>query len=245
VATHERISTGIERLDNMLEGKGFYRGSSILVSGTAGTGKSSLSATFTQATCRLGNRCPHISLEESPSQIIRNMANIGIDLQQWVKKGLLQFQTVRAFHFRLEMHDARTIKFVSEFAPKVVIFDPVSGLEFFLSDAGVQIADVYIGPNGMLTGSARVAQEARERAEHVSLNEEAKRQKFALECKRTALEGQIAALRAELLPRNRRFLAFSARTNSARRRLPWIGWRWAAAANATPLKATEVRLAGT
>jgi circadian clock protein KaiC len=280
MASHERISTGIERLDNMLGGKGFYRGSSILVSGTAGTGKSSLSATFTQATCRLGDRCLYISLEESPSQIIRNMATIGIDLQQWMRKGLLQFQTVRAFHFGLEMHLARTIKFVSEFAPKVVIVDPVSGLdtsgtplevesalmrlvdflkqkgitvmltdlkkgdardpteeaisslvdtwlvlrdiesngernrglhilksrgmshsnqvrEFLLSDTGIQIADVYVGPNGMLTGSARVAQEARERAERVSLNEEAEQQKFALECKRTALEGQIAAMRAE------------------------------------------------
>jgi circadian clock protein KaiC len=280
VASAERISTGVERLDNMLGGKGFYRGSSILVSGTAGTGKTSLSATFAEATCRRGDRCLYISLEESPSQIMRNMDTIGIDLQRWVRKGLLQFQTMRAFHFGLEMHLARTIKFVSEFGPQVVIFDPVSGLdtsgtaleveavlmrlvdflkqkgitvmltdlkmgdtrerteeaisslvdtwlvlrdiesngernrglhilksrgmshsnqvrEFVLSETGVQIADVYIGPNGMLTGSARVAQEARERAQHVSLNEEAERQKLALERKRVALEGQIASLRAE------------------------------------------------
>jgi circadian clock protein KaiC len=279
-ASHERVPTGIERLDTMLGGKGFYRGSSILLSGTAGTGKTSLSTTFAAATCRRGERCLYVSFEESPSQIMRNMATIGIDLQQWVKKGLLQFQTVRPFHFGLEMHLARTIKFVSEFAPGVVIIDPISGLdtsgttlevkaalmrlvdflkqkgitamltdlkmggssertdaaisslvdtwlvlrdlesngernrglhvlksrgmshsnqvrEFVLSDTGIQLTDVYIGPSGMLTGSARVAQEARERAEHVSLDEEAERQQLALECKRAALEGQIAALRAE------------------------------------------------
>ena len=203
------------------------------------------------------------------------MATIGIDLQQWVKRERLQFQTVRAFHFGLEMHLARTIKFISEFSPQVVIIDPISGLdtsgsslevkaalmrlvdylkkngitamltdlqmgggalerteaaisslvdtwlvlrdlesngernrglhilksrgmehsnqvrEFVLSDTGIQLTDVYIGPSGMLTGSARVAQEARERAEHVSQNEEAERQQLALECKRAALEAQM------------------------------------------------------
>ena len=279
-ASHERIPTGIERLDTMLGGKGFYRGSSILLSGTAGTGKTSVATTFAEATCRRGERCLYISFEESPSQIMRNMATIGIDLQQWVRKGRLQFQNVRPFHFGLEMHLARTIKFITEFAPEVVIIDPISGLdtsgtslevkaalmrlvdylkqqgitamltdlkmggaalertdaaisslvdtwlvlhdlesngernrglhvlksrgmghsnqvrEFTLSQTGIQLTDVYIGPSGMLTGSARVAQEARERAEHVSLDEEAERQQLALECKRAALEGQIAALSA-------------------------------------------------
>ena len=215
---------------------------------------------------------------------MRNMATLGIDLQQWVKKGLLQFQTVRPFHFGLEMHLARTIKFVTEFAPGVVIIDPISGLdtsgsslevkaalmrlvdflkqkgitalltdlkmggvtertdaaisslvdtwlvlrdlesngernrglhvlksrgmahsnqvrEFVLSATGIQLTDVYIGPSGMLTGSARVAQEARERAEHVSLGEEAERQQLALECKRAALEGQIATLACRVFRR--------------------------------------------
>jgi circadian clock protein KaiC len=276
----ERIPTGIERLDTMLGGKGFYRGSSILLSGTAGTGKTSVASTFAEAACRRGEKCLFVSFEEAPGQIIRNMMTIGIDLQQWVKKDRLQFQNVRAFQFGLEMHLARTIKFISEFAPDVVIIDPISGLEtsgtslevkaalmrlldylkekgitamltdlkmggalertdaaisslvdtwlvlrdlesngernrglhvlksrgmghsnqvreFVLSQTGIQLTDVYIGPSGMLTGSARVAQEARERAEHVSLNEEAERQQLALECKRAALEGQIAALRAE------------------------------------------------
>ena len=276
----ERIPTGIERLDTMLGGKGFYRGSSILLSGTAGTGKTSVASTFAEAACRRGERCLFVSFEEAPGQIIRNMMTIGIDLHQWVKKDRLQFKNVRAFQFGLEMHLARTIKFISEFAPDVVIIDPISGLEtsgtslevkaalmrlvdylkekgitamltdlkmggalertdaaisslvdtwlvlrdlesngernrglhvlksrgmghsnqvreFVLSQTGIQLTDVYVGPSGMLTGSARVAQEARERAEHVSLNEEAERQQLALECKRAALEGQIAALRAE------------------------------------------------
>jgi circadian clock protein KaiC len=277
-APNERIPTGIERLDTMLGGKGFYRGSSILLSGTAGTGKTSVASTFAEATCRRGERCLYVSFEESPSQIMRNMATIGINMHQWVKKGRLQFQTVRPFHFGLEMHLARMIKFITEFAPEVVVIDPISGLdtsgtpleikaalmrlvdylkqkgitamltdrgssleradtaisslvdtwlvlrdlesngernrglhvlksrgmghsnqvrEFVLSEAGIQLTDVYVGPSGMLTGSARVAQEARERAEHVSLDDEAERQQFALECKRAALEGQISALRAE------------------------------------------------
>jgi circadian clock protein KaiC len=84
-ASHERIPTGIERLDTMLGGKGFYRGSSILLSGSAGTGKTSVAAAFAEATCRRGERCLYVSLEESPSQIIRNMNSIGINLQPWVK----------------------------------------------------------------------------------------------------------------------------------------------------------------
>ncbi|MEP6936692.1 MAG: circadian clock protein KaiC [Chthoniobacterales bacterium] len=280
-ALSERIPTGIARLDTMLDGKGFYRGSSILLSGTAGTGKTSVSATFAAATCQRGERCIFFSFEESSSQIIRNMATIGLDLQQWVKKERLQFHTVRPFYHGLEMHLARTIKFITEFAPKVVIIDQISGLdttgtpleiksalmrlldwlkvkgitvmltdltmgnnplervdgaisslvdtwlvvrdleangernrglhvlksrgmghsnqvrEFVVTDTGIQLTDVYIGPSGMLTGSARVSQEARERAERVSLDEEAERQQLALECKRAALEGQIAALRAE------------------------------------------------
>ena len=280
-ALNERIPTGIERLDTMLDGKGFYRGSSILLSGTAGTGKTSVSATFAEAACRRGERCIFFSFEESSSQIMRNMATIGLDMQQWVKKERLQFHTVRPFYHGLEMHLARTIKFITEFAPKVVIIDQISGLdttgtpleiksalmrlldwlkvkgitvmltdltmgnnplervdgaisslvdtwlvvrdleangernrglhvlksrgmghsnqvrEFLVTNTGIQLTDVYIGPSGMLTGSARVSQEARERAERVSLDEEAERQQLALECKRAALEGQIAALRAE------------------------------------------------
>jgi len=282
-ASVERIPTGIERLDTMLGGKGFYRGSSILLSGTAGTGKTGVSATFADSTCRRGERCLYISFEESSSQIIRNTGTIGLNLQQWIKNGRLQIQTVRPFYHGLEMHLARTIKAVSEFEPHLVIIDPISGLdttgtsleikaalmrlldflkikgitvmltdltlgggslvtdgadatipslvdtwlmvrdietdgernrglhvlksrgmghsnqvrEFFVTSSGIQLTDVYIGPSGMLTGSARVQQEGRERAERVSMDEEAERQQLALECKRAALEAQIAALRAE------------------------------------------------
>ena len=280
-ASLERIPTGIERLDTMLGGLGFYRGSSILLSGTAGTGKTGVATTFAAATCRRGERCLYISFEESPSQIIRNTGTIGLDLHQWVKSGRLLIQTVRPFYHGLEMHLARTIKAVSEFDPQVVIIDPISGLdttgtpleikaalmrlldflklkgitvmltdltlgtgaldivdatipslvdtwlmlrdletngernrglhvlksrgmghsnqvrEFMVTSTGIKLTDVYIGPTGMLAGSARVAQESRERAERVSLNEEGERQQLALECKRAALEAQIAALRAE------------------------------------------------
>jgi circadian clock protein KaiC len=280
-ASHERIPTGIERLDTMLGGKGFYRGSSILLSGTAGTGKTGVAATFADATCQRGERCLYFSFEESPSQIMRNTSTIGLDLEQWVKKGRLQIHNVRPFYHGLETHLARKIQFITEFAPEVVIIDPISGLdttgtpseikaalmrlldwlrlkgitvmltdltlggtalergdvaisslvdtwlvlrdletngernrglhilksrgmassnqvrEFMVTNNGIQLTDVYIGPSGMLTGSARVQQEGRERAELVTLSEEAERQQLALECKRAALEAQIAALRAE------------------------------------------------
>ncbi len=280
-ASHERIPTGIERLDTMLGGEGFYRGSCILLSGTAGTGKTSVAATFADATCRRGERCLYFSFEESPSQIIRDMGTIGLDLQPWVKKRRLALRNVRSFSHGLETHLARKIQAITEFAPQVVIIDPISGLdttgtpleikaalmrlldwlklkgitvmltdltmggsaleradpaisslvdtwlvlrdlesngernrglhvlksrgmghsnqvrEFMVTDSGIQLTDVYIGPSGMLTGSARVQQEGRERAERVTVSEEAERQQLALECKRAALEAQIAALRAE------------------------------------------------
>ena len=212
---------------------------------------------------------------------MRNMSSIGLNLQQWVKKGLLQFQAVRPFHYGLEMHLARTIRFITEFEPEVVIVDQMSALEttgtpmeiksgmmrlidflkmkgitalytdltsdsrsvaltdnaitslvdtwlvvrdlelngernrglhilksrgmahsnqvreFIMSERGIELKDIYIGPSGMLTGSARVAQEARERAQQVSRNEEVERQQFDLKRKHDALEGQIAVLRAE------------------------------------------------
>ena len=96
IVSSESVSTGVARLDAMLDGTaGFYRGSSVLVSGTAGTGKSSLAAHFVDAACRRGERAIYFSFEESPSQIVRNMRSIGIDLEPWVKKGLLQFQASR------------------------------------------------------------------------------------------------------------------------------------------------------
>ena len=124
----ERISTGIPKLDTMLGGKGFYRGSTILVSGTAGTGKTSMSATFAAAACLRGERCLYFAFEESPSQIIRNMNSIGIDLARWVKKGLLKFHAARPSLYGLEMHLLTFHKVIEEFKPQVFIVDPISNL---------------------------------------------------------------------------------------------------------------------
>ena len=124
----ERISTGVLKLDTMLEGKGFYRGGTILVSGTAGTGKTSLAATFADAACRRGERCLYFAFEESPRQIIRNMGSIGIDLARWVKKGLLKFHSARPSLYGLEMHLVTFHRVIEEFKPEVFIVDPISNL---------------------------------------------------------------------------------------------------------------------
>jgi circadian clock protein KaiC len=124
----ERISTGVVKLDEMLEGKGFYQGGTILVSGTAGTGKTSLASTFAVAACRRGERCLYFAFEESPSQIIRNMGSIGIDLALWVKKGLLKFHAARPSLYGLEMHLLTFHNLIEEFKPQVLVVDPISNL---------------------------------------------------------------------------------------------------------------------
>lgn len=123
-----RISTGVPKLDAMLGGKGFYQGSTILVSGTAGTGKTSLSTTFADAACLRGERCLYFAFEESPRQIIRNMGSIGMDLDRWVKKGLLKFHSARPSLYGLEMHLVTFHKAIEEFNPQVFIVDPISNL---------------------------------------------------------------------------------------------------------------------
>lgn len=277
--SNERIPTGIPRLDTMLGGKGFYRGSSILVSGTPGTGKSSMAATFADASCRAGERVLYFAFEESEQQIVRNMRSIGIDLGRWVKRGLLRFHASRPTEHGLEMHLVSMNKQIREFRPSVTIVDPVTNLisagterevestlirlvdslksrqvtlfftslnqgdvnlersqvgvssvmdtwillrviesngernrgiyvlksrgmahsnqirEFSLTDNGVRLSDVYLGPAGVLTGSARAAQEAKEASEATTRRQEIKRRERALERKRAALEAQISALR--------------------------------------------------
>jgi circadian clock protein KaiC len=127
-ATTEKISTGVPGLDTMLGGDGIYRRSSVLVSGTAGTGKSSLSAHIARACCDRGERCLYIAFEESASQVIRNMASIGVDLATPLSQGLLKFFAMRPTSFGLEMHLVKISQLVQEFKPQMIIFDPISGI---------------------------------------------------------------------------------------------------------------------
>ena len=124
----ERVSSGVARLDKMLSGKGYYRGSTILVSGTAGTGKTSLSAHFLDAACRRGERCLCFLFEESPQQLLRNMRSIGIDLEPWVAAGLLQFHADRPSRYGLETHLVTMHQAVADFKPAVTVIDPVTNL---------------------------------------------------------------------------------------------------------------------
>lgn len=279
----KRISTGIPRLDTMLGGKGYYRGSSILVSGTAGTGKTSLGAFFGQAACRRGERCLFFAFEESQHQIIRNMRSIGLGLETWVKRGRLQFLTCRPTTFGLEMHLAFMHRWIESFDPQVVIIDPITNLasvstggelklmlnrlidylkskqitalftnltsaagpsmehtdvgvsslmdtwlllrdvenngernrglfvlksrgmahsnqirEFLITGKGIHLADVYLRPGGLLMGTARAQKEAQERAAAKARREEMGHREREFRLKRKILEGQIAALQAEL-----------------------------------------------
>jgi circadian clock protein KaiC len=293
----ERITSGIARLDVMLEGKGFYSGSTVLVSGTAGTGKSSLAASFANATCQRGDRCLYFAFEESPSQITRNMKSIGLDLQTHVKKGLLKCHAVRSTFYGLETHLVQMQKLIDEFKPAVVIVDPITNLinsgdeqevksmltrlidylktqkitamftnlthlgglestesevssimdtwillrdieiggernrgiyilksrgmahsnqirEFLITSKGVDIVDVYTGPAGVLTGSARLTQEAQDKASEDSRRAEMEKQWLELERKRKVMEAQVAALQAELLANEEEAKKLSARKKS-------------------------------
>jgi len=280
-ASSERVSTGIARLDQMFGGKGYFRGTSILISGTAGTGKTSLASHFVDAACRRGERCVYFASEESPAQVIRNLRSIGLDLEPWIKKGLLHFDATRPNFHGLEMHLLRIHKLISRIKPKIAVFDPLSGYlslgdslevksmltrlldylkaeqitsifntlveagdaelqseigvsslmdtwillrnleyngernrglyilkargiahsnqirEFVFTDHGVELKDVYIGTEGVLTGSARAAQEAREKAAAQLRREAVERKRRDLERKRRALEARILALRAQ------------------------------------------------
>ena len=134
----ERISSGISRLDTMLGGEGYYRGSSILISGTAGTGKTSIASGFANSACSRGEKCLYFAFEEAPSQIIRNMRSIGIDLEPWIKQGLLDIYAVRPTIYGLEMHLVKMYKLVRDFKPRVVIIDPVTNLIAIGSDTEVK-----------------------------------------------------------------------------------------------------------
>jgi circadian clock protein KaiC len=152
-APTERVSTGIKELDEMMGGKGFQRGSSILVSGTAGTGKSSLAATFVDAACQRGERCLYFAFEESTAQIIRNMRSIGIDLEPHVKKGLLRFHTARPSIYGLEMHLVTMYDLIKEYEPEIVVLDPITDFFSVASESEVKatIARIidFLKMNGM------------------------------------------------------------------------------------------------
>jgi circadian clock protein KaiC len=127
-ASKGRVSTGIPSLDEMMEGKGYFRGSSVLVTGTAGTGKSSMAANFASAACARGELCLYFTFEESPSQILRNMRSVGLHLDRWVRKGLLHFNAMRPTSTGLEGHLAAIHKLVATHQPSIVIIDPITNL---------------------------------------------------------------------------------------------------------------------
>ncbi|HEX2329401.1 MAG TPA: circadian clock protein KaiC [Candidatus Angelobacter sp.] len=134
-ASTERVSSGTAGLDRMLGGKGFYRGSSILISGTAGTGKSSYCAAFTNAACARGEKALYFAFEESPTQILRNMSSVGIDLHKWMNRKLLYINASRPTMTGLEAHLAIMYKDVEEFRPSVVVVDPITNL--------ISVGDLY------------------------------------------------------------------------------------------------------
>ncbi|KAA9349190.1 circadian clock protein KaiC [Larkinella humicola] len=279
--TSERISSGIPSLDKMLEGKGFFRGSSILVSGTAGTGKTSIAASFAHEACNQKERCIYFAFEESPQQIIRNMRSIGFDMQQHIDNGLLRFHASRPTLNGLEMHLVSIHKLIEEFDPQLVILDPITNLitvgtvsevksmlirlidflqsmqitvmftalslntivseqtdegvsslvdawllvrdiesngernrgmyvmksrgmkhsnqvrEFVITDEGLHLVDVFLSPDGVLTGSAREAQQLQEATGKALRDYAVNRKDREIERKRLVLESKIASLKEE------------------------------------------------
>jgi circadian clock protein KaiC len=139
-ASDERVSTGVYELDEMLGGHGYYRGSSILVTGSAGTGKSSLAASFVDAACRRGERCLYFAFEESTIQILRNLRSIGIDLAPHVKKGLLQFHVTRPSQYGLEMHLVTMYELIRDYKPNIVVLDPITNFFTIGNNAEVKAA---------------------------------------------------------------------------------------------------------
>jgi circadian clock protein KaiC len=127
-ASSERVSSGLEPLDEMLGGQGYYRGSTILISGTAGTGKTTFAAHFADAACRRGDRCLYYLFEESPQQMIRNMRSVGVDLAPWIDQGLLQLHADRPSRFGLETHLVQMHRGVETLRPAVVVVDPMTNL---------------------------------------------------------------------------------------------------------------------
>lgn len=127
-ASSAHLSTGVAGLDAMFGRKGFFRGNSVLVSGTAGTGKSSLAAHFAEAACRRRERCLYFAFEESASQITRNMRSIGIDLEPWARRDLLRVHAQRPTARGLEAHLVAMDRLIDDWKPRVVVVDPVTNM---------------------------------------------------------------------------------------------------------------------
>ncbi|MGN6542031.1 MAG: circadian clock protein KaiC [Ginsengibacter sp.] len=277
----ERVSSGIPSLDEMLGGKGFFKGSSVLVSGTAGSGKTSIAAHFANASCDRKERCLFFAFEESPEQIIRNLTSINLDLQKHVKSGLLKFYASRPTIYGLEMHLVVFYKLITEFKPKVVILDPITNLvtvgdpsqvksilirlidflqkeqitvmftaltfphfmqssadedvaslvdtwlsvqdiefngernraiyimksrgmknsnqvrEFLITDNGIEIVEVTLGPNGVLVGSAREAFNLEKNTGEVLRKNAFERKNRQIESRKTILDAKVAKLKSE------------------------------------------------
>ncbi|MBZ5642182.1 MAG: circadian clock protein KaiC [Acidobacteriia bacterium] len=279
--SNERVPSGVPDLDAMLEGKGYFRGSSILLSGTAGSGKTTLAASFADASCRRGERCLFLDFEESSNQVARNMKSVGIDLEQWSRKNLLFHESWRPTQYGIEMHLLRIHKLIEQVKPQAVIVDPISNLakgsndmevhsmlmrlidflknsgitaifvnltsgenleatsvgissltdtwillrdielngernrclyvlksrgmahsnqlrEFMLTENGIKLVPAYIGPGGVLTGSARLSQEAKELAEERMRKQGVRMKQQDIDRKRVVLQAQIASLQSEM-----------------------------------------------
>lgn len=278
--SNEAVPTGVKGLDAMLGIGGYFKGSSVLISGLAGTGKSTFGAAFAETACKRGERCLFFAFEESPDQVVRNMRSVGIDLRPHLKSGLLKFEAARPSLYGFEMHLARMNRDIEQFKPTAIIVDPISAFrgpsaeihatlvrladicktrgitaiftslsavdeqmsesersvsslmdtwislrdieadgernrilyllksrgmshskqirEYELTDDGIHMTEPYLGPKGVLTGAARMAQEAREREaeqDRLELTEQRKRQ---ISRRRDALERRIAEMRAAL-----------------------------------------------
>lgn len=276
----DRVSTGVPDLDEMLEGKGYFRGSSVLLSGTAGSGKTTLVASFAEAACRRGERCLFIDFEESSNQVARNMKSVGLNLEQWAEKGLLFHEAWRPTQSGIEMHLLRIHKLIEKVKPDCVIVDPITNLgdsddkevysmllrlldylkgagitalfvsltggadnleqtrvgissltdtwillrdlelngernrclyvlksrgmahsnqlrEFTITEGGIRLVPAYIGSSGVVTGSSRVALQAKERTEAIRRQQEIQRKRQQIDQKSQALQAQIALLQRE------------------------------------------------
>jgi len=279
--SNERVSTGIPDLDEMLGGEGFFRGSSVLISGTAGSGKTTMASSFVNAACQRGERCLYVGFEESVEQVARNMESVGIDLKQWRDQGLLTHEAWRPSQYGIELHLLRIHKLIESVKPQHVVIDPITNLvtgsqqkevysmlvrlmdylkarsitcfftnlntdgekaeqtdigissltdtwilcrdmelngernrcvyvlksrgmahsnqirEFVMTKEGIRLIAPYIGSGMVLTGSSRLAQEAREKAEALLRAREIEKKQEALERKRSALDAQIKSLNLE------------------------------------------------